>query len=124
MKIIRFWKPILWLIIIMTLSLIPGNKLPGMPVFPHFDKVVHALMYFGLAVLLIKPLRINKIPRYYIWTLIICIVIGSLIELSQQYLAVNRSGSWLDELANVSGALSGVFFYHHAIRGYWWERFV
>ncbi|HAR33710.1 MAG TPA: VanZ family protein, partial [Desulfobacter sp.] len=39
----------LWLVIILVLSLIPGNKLPGIPLFPHIDKVVHALMYFGLA---------------------------------------------------------------------------
>ena len=122
MKINHFWKPILWLIIILTMSLIPGNKLPGLPLFPHLDTVVHAPMYFGLAVLLIRPLTTNKIPRYYLLTMLICIVVGTILELSQEYFAVKRLGSWLDELANISGTLLGISFYHYAIRGYRWER--
>ena len=124
MKIVYFWKPALWLIIILILSLIPGNKLPGIPIFPHFDKVVHAAMYFGLAILMIKPLRENIASRYYFWAILICFVIGSLVELFQEYLAINRSGSLHDEMANVAGALLGLLFYHYFISGYWWEKFV
>jgi VanZ family protein len=123
MRILCFWKPALWLIFILTLSLIPGNKLPGIPIFPHFDKVVHAAMYFGLSILLIKPLRENIVSRYYLWTLLICLVIGSLVELFQEYLALNRSGSWLDGMANISGAILGILLYHYLIRGNWWEKF-
>lgn len=124
MRILYFWKPAVWLLIILTLSLIPGNKLPGIPIFPHFDKVVHAAMYFGLAILLIKPLQENLESRSYLWALLICFVIGLLVELIQEYLALNRSGSWLDGMANISGAILGVLFYHYFIRGYWWEKFV
>lgn len=124
MRILYFWKPAVWLLIILTLSLIPGNKLPGIPIFPHFDKVVHAAMYFGLAILLIKPLQENLESRSYLWALLICFVIGLLVELIQEYLALNRSGSWLDGMANISGATLGVLFYHYFIRGYWWEKFV
>ncbi len=122
MLIVRFWKPILWLVIIMIMSLIPGNKLPGLPVFPHFDKVVHAAMYFGLAVLLVKPFRLIKVSRNYLWSFLICISIGSIIELSQEYLAFNRTGSWIDEMSNIAGALLGIIFYHFAARGYRWEK--
>lgn len=123
MLVVRFWKPLLWLLIILIMSLIPGNKLPGLPVFPHFDKVVHAAMYFGLAVLLIKPFRLIKVSRSYLWSFLICMMAGSLIELSQEYLAIKRSGSWIDEMANITGTLIGLIFYHFAVRGYRWEKF-
>ena len=122
MKILRFWKPVLWLIIILILSLIPGNRLPGIPLFPHFDKLVHAAMYFGLAVLLIKPLNNLPLRRPYIWAVLVCIVIGIVIEFSQEYMAVNRSGNWHDEAANLTGSLLGILFYHYLVLGFWWER--
>jgi VanZ family protein len=122
MKILRFWKPLLWLAIILVLSLIPGNKLPGIPRIPHIDKVVHALMYFGLAVLLVRPLKRLPSSRAYIWAVLICLVIGTAVEYSQAYLTVNRSGSFYDELANAAGAILGVVFYHLFIRGFFWEK--
>lgn len=124
MKILSFWKPILWLSIILVLSLIPGNKLPGIPLFPHIDKVVHALMYFGLAVLLVRPLKRLPGSRPYLWSVMICLVIGTAVEYSQAYLTVNRSGSFYDELANVLGAIMGVVFYHLLIRNFPWEKWV
>lgn len=122
MKILTFWKPLLWLAIILVLSLVPGNKLPGIPYIPHLDKIVHALMYFGLAVLLVRPLKILPISRPYLWSVMICLVIGSAVEYSQAYLTVNRSGSFYDELANVFGAMMGVAFYHLFIRNFYWEK--
>jgi len=124
MKILRFWKPVLWLIIILVLSLMPGNRLPGIPLFPHIDKVVHATMYFGLAVLLVRPLSHFPFRRPYFVAVMICLLIGSLVEISQEYLAFNRSGSWLDEAANLTGALMGILFYHFLVLGYRWERLV
>ncbi len=124
MKILRFWKPVLWLSIILILSLMPGNRLPGIPLFPHMDKVVHAAMYFGLAVLLARPLSQLPSRRPYLMAVLICLVIGSLVEIAQEYMAVNRSGNWLDEAANLSGAVLGILFYHYLVLGYKWERLV
>ena len=122
MKILSFWKPLLWLVIILVLSLIPGNKLPGIPLFPHIDKVVHALMYFGLAILLVRPLKRVPGSRPYLWAVLICLIIGTAVEYSQAHLAVNRSGNFYDELANVFGAMLGVGFYHLFIRNFPWEK--
>lgn len=124
MKILRFWKPVLWLIIILILSLIPGNRLPGIPLFPHVDKAVHAAMYFGLALLLVRPLSHHRLRRPYTGAVLICLVIGILVEISQEYMAVNRSGNWPDVAANLTGALTGIIFYHYLIMGSWFERLV
>ena len=120
-KLFRFWKPAVWLAVILVLSLIPGNKLPGIPVFPHFDKLVHAAMYFGLAVLLVKPMGQYRLKWSYLWIILICLVIGSLLEYFQATLAIRRSGSWEDELANVSGAILGILFFHFLVKDYRWK---
>jgi VanZ family protein len=124
MKILHFWKPVLWLIIILILSLIPGNRLPGIPLFPHIDKAVHAVMYFGLTLLLVRPLSYLRLRRPYAWALLICLTIGILVEISQEYMAVNRSGNWPDVAANLTGTLLGILFYHYLVAGYRWERLV
>lgn len=124
MKLKAFWRPILWLLIILVLSLIPGNQLPGMPFIPHFDKLVHAAMYFILVVLLINPLKHLKVRRFYLVALFVSFIIGSVVELAQTYIAVNRSGCFCDELANLAGAFLGIIFYHYFIKGFFWESWV
>jgi VanZ family protein len=121
MRILHFWKPATWLTIILVLSLIPGNKLPGIPVFPHFDKLVHAAMYFGLAVLLVKPMSRFRLKWPYLWIILICLTIGSLVEYFQATLAISRTGSWEDELANTGGAILGVLFFHYLVKDYRWK---
>lgn len=122
MKLIIFWKPVLWLLIILVLSLIPGNQLPGLPFIPHFDKLVHAGMYFVLVVLMVNPLRLLRVQRYYLVAMLVSFIIGSMVELAQTFVAVNRSGSIWDGLANLTGAFLGIIFYHYLVKGFWWEK--
>lgn len=124
MKLLAFWKPVLWLLIILVLSLIPGNHLPGIHFIPHFDKLVHAGMYFVLVVLIINPLRILQVRRFYLLAMLMSFIIGSMVELAQTYIAVNRSGCICDELANLAGAFMGIVFYNYFIKGHSWERWI
>lgn len=124
MIILRFWKAIVWLAILIKLSLMAGNKLPSVPVFAHMDKVVHALMYFVLAFLLSRPVTRTGIRRPYLWIVLFCLVTGMLIEILQKYFALNRSGSFLDELANITGAILGILFFHFVVRNSWSEKWV
>jgi hypothetical protein len=43
---------LVWSVLILILCAIPGNSLPKSPLFniPHFDKFVHAGLYFPLAI--------------------------------------------------------------------------
>jgi VanZ family protein len=124
MIVIRFWKPVLWLVILVKLSLMAGNKLPSVPLLPHMDKLVHAVMYFILAFLLTRPVIRTGISKPYFWIILFCLVAGMLIEILQQYYALYRSGSILDEIANVAGAVLGILFFHYAIRNTRLEKWV
>ena len=84
MKLINFWKPAVWLIIICYLSLMPGNGLPKVPLIniPHFDKIVHLGFYFILTLLMIKPFsKISAFP--YLFSMLISAVISGIIEILQ-----------------------------------------
>ena len=121
MKIFLFWKPVLWLLIIALLSLMPGNELPRIPLFAGADKLVHAVMYAGFAVLLIRPLLQIKFVYPYLLAVVMSLVIGGVIEIIQESLASGRSGSWFDFWANLGGALLGILFFRVAVAGKKWE---
>jgi len=121
MKIFLFWKPVLWLLIIALLSLMPGNELPRIPLFAGADKLVHAVMYAGFAVLLIRPLLQIKFVYPYLLAVVMSLVIGGVIEIIQESLASGRSGSWFDFWANLGGALLGILFFRIAVAGKKWE---
>ena len=74
-------------------------------------------MYFGLAFLLI-PIVMNtkKVVKSYIIALIIAASTGIIFELLQYYMAIGRTASIFDELANATGALIGILMYHLIIR--------
>lgn len=121
MKILKFWKPIIILSVIIFFSLRSGTKLPKLPLFPHADKVAHACMYFGLSLFMVKPFQ-NIAARFpYFFSVLTCAVIGGLLEIGQLTLTQNRSGSWLDEIANISGAILGVLFFYFFIRNRKWS---
>lgn len=68
-------------------------------------------MYFGLVVLLIRPLLLFPVRYPLLVSLMLCVLLGALMEILQARLDVSRSGSWSDGLANLGGALLGITFY-------------
>lgn len=124
MRIVQFWKPVGWIVVILALSLVPGNRLPGVALFVHSDKLVHALMYFGLAVLLVKPVKTFRHQSPYLIVFLVCVILGMLVELAQFRLVSGRSGSWPDGLANGAGAILGIVIYHTTLKGTRLERWI
>ena len=125
MQIRYFRKSLLWLLIVVILSLIPGGELPRSPRFiPHFDKLVHFVMYFILIVLFLPPLNKLRPGKAFLPALIVTLIVGCLLEILQQTLAVNRSGSLTDVAANAAGALAGILVYRYLIAGKKTERFL
>ncbi|NQU85323.1 MAG: DUF2238 domain-containing protein [Mariniphaga sp.] len=112
MKIVYFWKPGIWLLIICYLSLIPGDGLPSVPIFniPHFDKIVHLGFYFIFTILIIKPFL--KITKWnYFFALVIATLLSGCIEILQEKVAVLRHGDLNDFLANFAGIILAIIFY-------------
>ncbi len=75
------------------------------------DKWVHILMYGTLSVVFwVEVLRMKNVAysRYeYLGIFFFPIIMGGLVELVQAYCTTNRTGDWLDFLANTVGAVIG-----------------
>lgn len=88
---------IILLISILILSLIPIARAPE---FHQNDKAYHLLTYFLLAF----PSGLKE-PRKFVVFILFFVVFGGAIEMIQPFL--NRSGEWLDFLANCIGIILG-----------------
>lgn len=122
MEIRYFWKPVLWLAIICYGLFIPAEELPVKPFLkiPHFDKLVHFALFFGLCILLIRPLKTIRF-RAYLWAPVISILLGALLEAIQHLISVSRSSNLFDFIANTTGILFAVLFYRFLVNGKKWE---
>jgi VanZ family protein len=113
----RFLPPLLWVAIIVFLSLVPADDLPETPLFniPHFDKLVHAGLYFILAILLVRPLQKVKLPAY-LYAIVFSVLLGGGLELLQLYCTGTRTGSWFDLLADMLGTAGGLVLCHLTVK--------
>jgi VanZ family protein len=117
-KVRSFWKPACWLVIILYLSLMPGDGLPRVPLFaiPHFDKLIHLGFYFVLTLLLIRPFSALT-HRPYMYSLVTASLLSGLVEILQEKIAVLRHGDLYDFLANLTGILIALLFYRFLLLG-------
>ncbi|MBS2212513.1 VanZ family protein [Carboxylicivirga mesophila] len=109
----KYHKTLSIIFIITLLSLINTSKIKpdDLSLIPHFDKIVHFLMYFTLGFVFMFEYyihhhqtitRISKI-------LILPLLYGGLMELLQISVTTYRSGDWWDMLANGCGILTAYF---------------
>lgn len=87
------------------------------------DKIVHFLMYFGLAgVASFNYIYIKKgkiiILKLIVFAILIPILYGGLIEIIQDRYFPERSGDWYDFLADALGALATLPF------SFWFRNFL
>ncbi len=123
MKIIYFWKPLLWLAIICYALFIPADDLPLEPFFkiPHFDKMVHFGLFFVFCLFLL--LTFKRLPlKYYFLAPLISILLRVTLELSKHVLSNSRSSDIKDFIANSLGALASVMFYYLFVSNSKWEK--
>lgn len=106
------------IVAILWLTLAP-HPLPenDVPLFPHADKLVHAVMFGGFAWVagidsLAHRRKTGLCRHESVRTMIICAVIaiifGGLIEFVQDAMGMGRSADWIDWLADAAGALLAV----------------
>lgn len=113
-------------IVILWLTLAP-HPLPETEIsfFPHCDKVVHALMFGGMAFALffdraLWRLRRNDKRLHYIrceklLILLSVVVFGGCIELLQTFMALGRGGDIFDFFADVIGIVVFVLVSPHIV---------
>lgn len=98
------------------LSILPASALAETPeLLPHQDKVVHAMMYGGWAVLLgwvLQSKMRNRLAAWMIVILLMATAYGAVMEILQgSWALIQRSCSWGDMLANLAGAILGIVIF-------------
>ncbi len=107
----NFWKSIVVIGCILYLSFAPPSEFKDIPTFENEDKLVHILMYFGLALILILDFNsaLKKQSVKFIIFVLVCIIfpaiLGGLIEIVQPLLFFPRTASWIDWFADIAGVL-------------------
>lgn len=108
---------ILWSAGMIFLLLIPGDKLPAeqLPV-KGFDKVIHFCLFFGhyyiWVIGLIKQRFFKVIKEKTVKiSLFYSVFLAFLIELIQYQFIPQRSGDWLDIVANLLGIGTSYIFF-------------
>ena len=101
--------------IIFVLSLTPGDKIPDIE-FTLFeiDKVIHFFLYFMLALLMGFGFYSKKNEPFYKRVVVIIAIgisIGSLVEITQGTLILNRFFDVFDILANGIGTVTGFIIF-------------
>jgi len=111
----NFNKTILLSTLIMLLSLYRFSGVHRVEqLFPHFDKIVHFLMYLSIsgAILFEGYIRIGRMDKRIFLLNLYPLILGGSLELIQKTFTVYRSGDWCDFIADVSGILAAnIFFY-------------
>jgi len=104
---------IIWTITIFVLCCTPGRFIPTTNWLEllSFDKFVHASIFFTLTCLwLIFGFKTNKLSVSSM-IFIILVAYGGLLEVMQATIFSQRSGDWLDFIANTFGCLIGLWFF-------------
>ncbi len=106
---------ITWTLTIFIVCCTPGRFIPTTNWLEllSFDKFVHASIFFVLTLLwLIYGFHSGKITNSMILLIIIsCISYGGLLEIMQATVFSQRSGDWLDFIANSFGCLMGLWVF-------------
>ncbi len=116
---LRYHLPtFLWALFIMIICAIPGERIPRLTFLEWLkpDKIVHLVIFAILAILLLRSfLDAKTLPweknHIILFTLFLCIAYGSLVEILQYTVFINRSGDVRDAIANSIGALLGWWIY-------------
>ena len=117
-----FWYPLAWFLVILVLCGMPGKDIPHISFLEllAFDKWVHAGIFFILALLLMRGMKLSYPRVAYItavfFTLAVSIPYGGLLEIMQGTLFEDRSADLYDFIANSFGAICGVLLYRKLSR--------
>lgn len=113
---LRFWKSIIWAIIIAIGLFTPGDKIPKQKFFyfEEMDKVLHLLIFGFLQFLILLDMHLNRIiisRKRIIFMLSICIAYGILTEILQYLLISKREGSVFDLFSDITGIMLSLGFF-------------
>lgn len=105
---------IMWASVIFALCAMPGKDIPDPGInIPHLDKVVHFALFFVMSLLIRNAFEYeaqHTLRLIRLFCIFFAFAYGGTLELLQHYF-FNRTGDWLDLLADVTGGIAGYQFY-------------
>lgn len=111
---------ILWALVILILTLMPGRFIPPAGIFEifHPDKLVHIAVFVALIVLFLRGfLKQDEFQLLKRHSVIIaftgCVIYGFFLEVMQGTLLTDRYFEWLDTTANTIGCIIGVVAFRY-----------
>lgn len=116
---VRLWLTVSYLAILVLLSTMPASAVPGLQLFPGFDKLVHIGMYFGLTLLACWTLHAEEHRRRILMVVLGAVLWGMLMEMAQGAMHAGRTFEWKDVVSNSVGAMVGAAVYY--LVGRWHE---
>ena len=115
MILFRYYKSILICFLILILSLLPAGSTQNISInIPHFDKLVHFIMYILLSAGLLIDIKnnIKKPTRVLIVSVLLSVIFFSgIVELIQEFFILGRFGSLLDLSANFLGLTTAAILF-------------
>lgn len=115
----NYWLSLIVIAIIVYLSFFTPPQ-TAMPTIPYMDKIVHFCMYGGLTGVLWTQYfwchkNIQK-SHLSIGGILCPIAMSGLIEIGQSTLTVNRTGDWMDFIANTLGVFVATLVGYYIVR--------
>lgn len=102
----KYYLSIITGIIILYLSLFTPPEFPKLiDILWEPDKIVHVLMYAGFSAVILFESRKNLTVKRMILISLFPLLYGGLMEILQETLTTNRTGSWYDFIANSTGVV-------------------
>ena len=109
------WPGMVWILVILFLTLIPGNYIPRKITFWEWigpDKILHIAIFGILSFMVIRGLKKQyRFPflRYYSVSIAIIfgIILGLLTEVTQKFIFIGRNANMFDLIANGLGCFAG-----------------
>ena len=114
-----YWLPLIaYCVFIYFQSSYPSPE--DLPSFQFSDKMLHFMAYAVMGILFYRAYRTLPIKNEVQWIVLLSMISASLYGVSDeihQSFVPSRDGSFLDVVADVLGAVCGVYVYHRWMMG-------
>ena len=121
----RFLPGIAWFFVVMVLTFLPGENVPGNSLLErlYFDKWVHAGIFGLMVILFIRPLVVSSLSqslklRFFLRIAIAAAAWGLATEFIQKYFIPGRSFDIWDFVADSLGCSLAYLFSKHYLLPY------
>jgi len=122
----HFWPGMVWFLVILLLTLLPGNYFPKVQDFWQLfkpDKLIHLSIFAIFAFLLLmgayrQYARSGNRYNTRIFPVLVSLSTGVITEMLQAFLPLGREASVFDVLANFTGTVAGYLLFRLAENNY------